>query len=119
MYLWRHLLVALLLKALVLIQVWVLGLSAGNAVITFTRMLVTCTLYSVTSISLYRQSSALLHALDIYLNVILYVSNSNDQSFTLLLTFFSVKELLQGLVIIALLVMLQTLEVIVPLGYSA
>ena len=76
------------IKALVLLQVWVTGLSAGDAVIASTRMLVICALCSGTPTSLDRQLVALLQVLDIHLNVMLYVANSSDQRLTLLLAFF-------------------------------
>ena len=50
----------------------VVGLSVGDTVTVFTRMLVAAALFLGTSTSLYRQSTALFQALDIHLKVILY-----------------------------------------------
>ena len=60
------------IKTLVLLWVQVTGPSAGDVVIAFTRMLVTCALFSGTFTSLDRKSKALLGALDIHSNMMLY-----------------------------------------------
>ena len=83
--------------ALVLLWVWVLGPSAGDAVIELMRMLVASASFPGTSTNHDRWSTALFHALVIHLKLILYVANSSDYQFTLLLAFFPLRNLWKGL----------------------
>ena len=85
------------IDALVLLQVQEAGLSTGDAVTELMKMLVTAALFLRTSTNHDRQSVALLRALDIYLKVILYVANSSDHQFTLLLLFLPLRNFWKGL----------------------
>ena len=84
-------------EVLVLHQEWLVCLSTGDTVTALLRMLVAGPLCSGTAISLDRQSTALLQAPDIHLNVILYVPNSSVQQFTMLLAFLPLRNFCRGL----------------------
>ena len=83
-------------ETLVLLWVWVMGLSIGYAVTAWMGMLAAAALLLGTSTSLDRQYTAP----DIHSKVILYVANSSDQCVFFVISIFSIKELLQGLVVI-------------------
>ena len=80
-----------------LLWVWVAGSSPGDAVTELMRMLVDVALFPGTSSSLNRQSAVLLWAQGIHSKVMLYVANSSDHKFTLLLVFFPLRSFCKAL----------------------
>ena len=85
------------IDALVLQWVWVAGPSAGDAVTEMMRMLVATASFLGTSTNYDRQSAALFCAPDIHSKVMLYVDNSSDHQFTLLLAFSPLRNFAKGM----------------------
>ena len=84
-------------ETLILVWVEVVGPSVGDAVTALTRMQMAATLFLWMSTHLDMQPTALLQAQNIQSKVILYVANSSDQQFTLLVVFFPLRNFCKGL----------------------
>ena len=85
------------IDALVSLWMQAAGLSVGDAVTELVGMLTATASFLETSTNHDRQSAALLGAPNIHLKVILYVANSSDNQFTLLLAFFPLGNFFNGL----------------------